>query len=517
MPDKVKLDFPPKGNRTGVYVPLTLLAVCLAHFLLRLLLDSQLGYDDAEQALYSQFQAWIYRYNQPPLYTWGLLPLVDILGHHALTFHLSRQLWIAAFFISAWMLICHLFEDRERRLYALCSLALFFPFVWVIQINLTNTLTLLTFFILSWWAGFKLDSNSPRRPWLWIILLGLFWAGAFLGKYTFAIYWIPQMIALVIASPNKRGRLLLHLLLAAGLAILLSLPHLIAAAQFSNITLQYSQLVVNEDLIGRASSFEILVLILFGTAEVIFPAFIVSILLFSNKALWQGSKGKSPVRTAFCLFTLISLVLVVAVLLSLRGDQIRSHWLIPMLITLPFWIAFHLKVTPFSAQRVRILKVITLTVCGLVALVFTVRELREAERSRSGHRAIDYSVFAQKVDATYGDLNLGIIGHSTLAGNLSLYSQKKLITPRLEHLVDLNAQDEVFFVWQIDSPDSDLTYDPQLRPWIEELSLRPDWPTENELLKIPLGRSESSFRSFLSIRVKTEIWAEWLESLPARF
>jgi hypothetical protein len=75
---------------------LTLIGAYLAgHFLLRLALSPTLGMDDAEQILFAQQFALGYRFRQPPLFTWLLLPLVEIFGPGLLAVSVLRYLLLA--------------------------------------------------------------------------------------------------------------------------------------------------------------------------------------------------------------------------------------------------------------------------------------------------------------------------------------------------------------------------------------------------------------------------------------
>ena len=49
------------------------------HFAIRMAMGPALATDDAEQALFAQHFAWSYRYRAPPLFTWLLVTLGEVI------------------------------------------------------------------------------------------------------------------------------------------------------------------------------------------------------------------------------------------------------------------------------------------------------------------------------------------------------------------------------------------------------------------------------------------------------
>ena len=85
----------------------------VGHFALRLALGPTLGLDDAEQILFAQRWDFGYRFRQPPLFTWLLLPVIDVVGPGVLAVSLVRYLLLAITFVSLY-LTARLCLDDQR-------------------------------------------------------------------------------------------------------------------------------------------------------------------------------------------------------------------------------------------------------------------------------------------------------------------------------------------------------------------------------------------------------------------
>lgn len=159
------------------------LLYCLGFALLRLWLTPVIGVDDVEQIIVTQDWRLGYMPKQPPLYSWILRAVADVLGDGLAALVATKYLLLFATLVFTHRAAALLLRDGGMALLATGSLALFYLLGYQAHIGFTHTAALMAVTAVSLWLLLELC----RRPTAWRyaafgVALGL----GLLSKYNFA-------------------------------------------------------------------------------------------------------------------------------------------------------------------------------------------------------------------------------------------------------------------------------------------------------------------------------------------
>src|SRR5262245_28764770 len=185
-------------------VALIIAAYLLVHAGVRLWMGPVLGFDDAEQALFAQHWLPSYRLRAPPLFTWALMGVGEVLGVGALAIGLLRYTLLAMVFGFGYLTARRLIRDPSLAALATFSFTAIYVFGFYAHHDLTHTTTLSAFLAASWYAFVRL-CETPRLT--WYLLLGLCFGLGTLGKWNFAIFALALPLACLVL-PDYRGLVL---------------------------------------------------------------------------------------------------------------------------------------------------------------------------------------------------------------------------------------------------------------------------------------------------------------------
>ncbi len=156
----------------------------MGHALLRLALSPTLGIDDAEQILFAQHWAFGYRFRQPPLFTWMLVPIVDLAGPSVLAVSLVRYTLLAVTYVFIYLTARLCVTDQRMAGLAVLSFALIYVFAYYAHHDLTHTTALSAMIALALYVTARL-ARSPS--WTAYAALGLVFGLGMLAKWNFAM------------------------------------------------------------------------------------------------------------------------------------------------------------------------------------------------------------------------------------------------------------------------------------------------------------------------------------------
>jgi len=201
---------------------------CLLHGVFRVVVSPSLGRDDLEEAIFAQ--AWALGYNprQPPLYTWMLRGLQDLIGEGVVAHTILK---FALFFLTLlflWLAARRLLGGRTRHADTLAALAgaspfLIVTFAWDALQLYTHSMVLAATISAALWALLRLE--QPGRTTGDFLLFGAICGLGLLSKYSFPLF-LGTLLVAAFADPVLR-RALLDLRLLAGLAVMIAIaaPH----------------------------------------------------------------------------------------------------------------------------------------------------------------------------------------------------------------------------------------------------------------------------------------------------
>jgi hypothetical protein len=360
-----------------------LAAYLLVHFALRLLMAPTLGIDDAEQVLFAQDWAWGYRFRQPPLFTWLLLPVSEVTGPGILAVSLVRYALIGLYLLFFHLTALRWVGDRQLAALATGSNVLIYVFAYYAHHDLTHTTMLATMIAMTFYVLARLMERPAALDYL---LLGVCFGLGMLSKWNFAFLIAAVTLGLLLVK-ELRGLVLSRKALLTALAA--------AATTAPTLIWMYGQGQGFIDLAARISAprggapeapAQALIdgSAAWALALVTFPQpFLVIFLLVFAGALRRALKptGRAPAPASdgagappatailrFMGFTMIIAAVLYWALVPLVGAvTFKERWMHPVLAVLPIFLFAFLRRGQVSAKSVRIYLAVILVV-SLAAL-----------------------------------------------------------------------------------------------------------------------------------------------------
>jgi 4-amino-4-deoxy-L-arabinose transferase-like glycosyltransferase len=333
-----------------------ILGYLAVHLLTRLALGPTLGIDDAEQALFAQGWSWGYRFRQPPLFTWLVLPLFEGLGPGILALSLLRYALLAVTFIAMYAVARRWVGEPRLAALAAYSFALIYVFAFYAHHDLTHTTALGALLALTFLAFARL----VERPGLGAYLaLGACVGLGMLAKWNYVMLAGGLLLA-CLARPDLRPLVLswkaLPAMTLAGL--------LVAPTGLWILAHGHSVGSVSSDILVAGEPEGLAITLAAGTlallkSTLLFPQpFLVLFLLVFGAGLWRAMREPRPAKAAVdpeFLLLLIGVTLILhALLIPLAGATVFSErWMQPALMILPVALFALLARRPPSSRAVR--------------------------------------------------------------------------------------------------------------------------------------------------------------------
>lgn len=373
-----------------------ILAYLVTHFILRLNFSPTLGIDDAEQALFAQHWAQGYRFRQPPLFTWLLLPITDMVGPGVLAISIVRYSLLALTYICLYLTALSWIDDRRLAGLSVLSFSLIYVFAYYAHHDLTHT-TALGAMIAASLLAFTRLSQQPTTP--RYLLLGLCFGLGMLAKWNFVMLAIGLPLTCLLFAGYRHLVLDKRCLLAVLVMALIITPTALWMFSHGQSTGRVSNdiLSVSSDIDGLALWIEGGTALLSSTLLFPMPFLLIFVGVFGASFL---SARSHPVHDPLFstrhrfLLCLISVVLGLHVLLiPLFGAvTFTERWMHPALMILPL-VLFAL-VQPYEINY-RLISVYLTTICILVAVVAGARLYRFVEGAAQCGKCREFAPFVE--------------------------------------------------------------------------------------------------------------------------
>ncbi len=319
--------------------------------LMRLSLSTSLNWDSTEQMVFAQRLTWGYEAQQPPLCTWLLIGVQQILGPTlasgiALTYGL-------------WLLTMALFYRCARRILgdvrhaALATLALLslYQIGWMMHETFTHTIVLMACCAATLWAFCRIADGGRVADYLVLgIALGL---GA-LSKYSFAAFACCLAGAAALQPALRRRLLRWEMALSLSVALAIALPFLL----WLWTALQHQDpMVTVRSSLASASDAGWIRRVLGGLASIPLKAaaFLSPLVIMAVASVPSICKPRLPpdpppaTPQDFDLVRLIRDMLSVSILLLVLGVLVGSvanykeYWLHPLLLFAPVYLLARIR------------------------------------------------------------------------------------------------------------------------------------------------------------------------------
>ncbi len=437
------------------------------HMVLRLNLSPTLGMDDAEQILFAQHWAAGYRFRQPPLFTWLVVPAIDLFGPGMLAVSVVRYTLLAITYLCLYVTGLNWFDDRRLAALAVFSFSSIYVFAYYAHHDLTHTTALGAMIAVTLLVFTKL-AQRPTTP--RYALLGLCFGLGMLAKWNF--------VMLAIGLP------LTCLLFRHYRSLVLSWKNVIAILVMALVVTPTALWMVEHGPSAGAVSADILTAggDEGGWAPMIEGggALLASILLFpmpfllvflavfggaiaAKRGAWQ-EKSEGAGGIAF-LSTLILVILGLhGLLIPLFGAvSFTERWMHPALMALPLVLFLMLeRVDPNS----RLILFYLVTIFILVAVAAGARLYRFVEGAETCGRCREFAPFAE-LSGPLGqagfDGGLIIADGMHIGGNLrNSFPESRVVDPAFPLTLWPSASSGLpgdkggcLLVWRADQPNAD--------------------------------------------------------------
>ncbi|MEZ5930814.1 MAG: glycosyltransferase family 39 protein [Alphaproteobacteria bacterium] len=468
----------------------------IGHFTLRLMLSPTLGIDDAEQILFAQHWDFGYRFRQPPLFTWLLLPVVELIGPGVLAISLVRYGLLAVTFAFYYLTARLCLRDQRLAGLAVLSLASIYVFAYYAHHDLTHTTALGAMIALALYV----TAYLARHPsWTTYAVAGLVVGLGMLAKWNFAMLAVGLPLACLLHPGLRRLVLTPRILVTIGvMAVVLTPTALWMFAHGQSIEGLSSDILSQDDgKTGRVT------LWLDGAGALLrsillFPEpFLPIFLLVFGRSLHAGihastrdSRTATALPPAFFGSLMLIMLALHALLIPLFGAvNFTERWLHPALMSLPIYL-FALAERGCITKRQIALYLATIAI--LVAAAAGGRLYRFAEGADDCGSCREFAPFAELAE----DLRAAGFSNGTIVadgmhigGNLKmLFAESRVIDPAFPRALwpDADEPEACLLVWRDDGQASGARRD-RIRDYaVTELGLARAAPSETGRIEAPL-------------------------------
>jgi hypothetical protein len=401
------------------YALISFITVC--HFIIRGLLYPGAPTDDAEQLLFSQVFDWGYGVTNPPLYTWMVIAIQQVVGIE--TWSVSLIKFSAYFLIFHFMYLLGLRILKDHQLAVLASLSLFLLYyiAWDSVLTYSHSILATVFILATLVSLLRVFDHMDMTSYG---LFGLMVGFGLLSKYTYALFFLSLILSTVTCSTYRRIILNKKVLISLIIILIIIAPHALWLKENSNIIGGTISQKFEVHQVGTflGSRLQGLGSMLSSVINFVSPLWIVLLAIFWKPILARLKfKKATTLNTRYLLnYLFVALGLIITLILISGVSKVRAHY---MFLLIPFPIAFFSWMAPqlkLYSKRVQFSIGIMIIISFLALGGMIVKYITEPQSCNRCQLLVPYKDIAQKI-RNIGFQNGIIIGYyfpHDLAGNL---------------------------------------------------------------------------------------------------
>lgn len=435
---------PTTDQKTTLWVLLTLGGYFALHIALRVAISGSLDYDEAEQALLSQWLLAGYT-EQPPLYSWLQYGLFFLFGKNVFAVSLLKNGLLLLTYISVFFAARHILADHRRAILATASLLLIPQIGWESQRDMTHTTLVVFAAAATLWQVLRLIKNDSLANYC---LLGLLLGTGILAKANFYLFAAILFLTLASFAEGRRVLFSKKILISLLLATAMSGNYLWWMVENQDIVFstahKFKRTVANSWPKGMVSLF---------TSSFLFltPLWLICLLVFPA-GFYQRSNTDSGFYHRFSGRYLLfcSLVLVSVVIIG-QVTYVKDRWLQPLLFVVPIFFFSRLPSSAISPSRFKLFLRIVAVAALVIYLAFTARVVGGSFTHYFCRLNYPFATFAADMRCLGFSDGLIISDDRFLAGNLHLHfpgSTALIPEYRFENLVAPPRSSHAAVVWK---------------------------------------------------------------------
>ena len=467
-------------------------AYCATHAAVRFLLSPTLGVDDAEQALWAQRFALDYSTQQPPLYTWLLRVVTTVTGHGVVAATVLRYAIMLATLLLLWRCARVVGVARERAILIASSPLLLYLLAFNAHYDLTHTMLMLCAVGLT----LTLFLEAVERPNALVhVALGGAATMGLLAKDNYALF-AGALVVAAASLPDFRHVFTWRSVLTAGAVPLALLGPAWAAGSAARIAGQ-GEFVATPGGVAAVA----LAVPFFAAAlvDAVVPFAPLAIVLFPEALRpAPASPAARDYRALFGRTVAIALGAALVAVCLLGASNVKSRWLLPAVICIPFWFFSGDLRYERLASRLRG----WLTAVAIVSLValggrFAV-DWAQPRRSAVASRTLPVAEIARQLAPMVASEGAIVAESKHLGGNLAALLPGAVVASLDDEwsLRALPAGSRLVFVWR----DAPLDKRPKVAAAIEALTGRTT-PPAAATLRVPFPTYPTRVAEFHHVAV----------------
>ncbi len=381
------------------------------HVLLRVSISTSLDYDEAEQAVLSQWLLPGYT-EQPPLYTWLQILFFQLFGESVLAVSLLKNTLLFATYLFVLLTAREILPDRRAAVLATAALLLIPQIAWESQRDMTHTTLAVAAAAATMWQSLRL----VRRPDnIGYAILGLLVGIGLLAKANYLLFLAVLLLSLATTPQGRR----LFCQPAAALTLLLVLAvagsYLLWMYQHGEIVFAASHKFTPPAQYGPATG-----IISLAKSTVLFlsPLWLALLLVFPGIFRLRASVTKIFPETLPGRYLMVLFAVLAAIVLLFEITYVKDRWLQPVLFAAPIYAFSRLGPGQITARRSKIF----LSLAAVAAIgVYAAFSLRVIAAPLTGHFSrLNYPFPEMSADIRAAGFTGGLIVSNDrfLAGNL---------------------------------------------------------------------------------------------------
>ncbi|PHR25895.1 MAG: hypothetical protein COA36_13580 [Desulfotalea sp.] len=416
------------------------------HILLRVTVSHSLDYDEAEQAMLSQWLLPGYT-EQPPLYTWIQHYLFRIFGESVFAVSLLKNSLLFLTYVFVFLSSRIILTNNRAAILATCSLLLIPQIAWESQRDMTHTTLVVFAAAASLYQAMRL---MEKRTCFNYILWGLFLGIGFMAKANFGLFVVILLLTLSTFSEGRK--VLFNWKIIFSLSVLFGLAGNYFYWMFNNqdivfsATKKFKRAVDNYYIKGSIS-------LVANSFLFLTPLWLFYLIFFPSgfdAKWWEERTFHQKFIARYIVFFFLVLLLVV---LFFKVTYVKDRWLQPLLFAVPILFFSRVPSDKLTAGRCKGF----LTVVGIAAttiyLAFTIRVTGASYIERFCRMNYPFIPMAEDIRATGFDSGLIISDNRFLAGNMHFqFPSSPALIPEF-HFEDLPATqgfNNALVIWMAD-------------------------------------------------------------------
>ncbi|MBW1635800.1 MAG: glycosyltransferase family 39 protein [Deltaproteobacteria bacterium] len=414
------------------------------HILLRVLLSDSLDYDEAEQALLSQWLLPGYT-EQPPLYTWIQYGLFKLFGKTVFAVSLLKNTLLFFTYLFVYLSGITLLKDSRAAILAAASLLLIPQIAWESQRDMTHT-TLVVFAAAAvLWLTLRLIKN---RSFLNYSLLGIFCGIGLLAKANFVLF-LTVLILTLLTFPAGR-KLLFSRMILISLLLTAAMNTYYFVWMFNNqeilfsTTDKFKQTNAIYPVKGIKSFFT-------NTFLFIAPLSVIYLLIFPG-GFRRSHHHQEDFSSRFMLrYGLFFVLVFLLIIILFKISYVKDRWMQPLLFAVPLIFFSGVDTTTISEKQFKRFLQVAALAAACVYMAFTLRVISAPLSHDYSRLSYPFTSLSGEIKETGFTRGLIICKNRFLAGNMLLqFPGSRAIIPgyNFEHLPLPPGLTQAAVIWQ---------------------------------------------------------------------